>query len=189
MDKPDWDKRYREGFYSGAVDPHQLVQDFWHLLPTKGNLIDIATGTGRDLLFLASRGFRVCGLDLSWEALKLARGLFERNGLYLEAVQADALSLPLKPGSFDGVLIFYFLERQIMSELSSLLKPGGILFYETFLKRQNEIDRPRNPAFLLDDEELPGYFGGLEPLFHEEGIFTIDGKERAVARYIGRKKQ
>lgn len=188
MDKPDWDRRYKEGVYSEATDPHQLLKDFWQFLPTGGRVVDIAAGTGRDLLFLASRGFKACGLDRSWEGLKLARTFLDKNNQHLDAVQADALSLPLKRGVFDGVLIFYFLERQIMHELSALLKPGGVLFYETFLKRQNEIDRQRNPAFLLEDNELPGYFVDLEALFHEEGIFTTEGKERAAARYIGRKR-
>lgn len=150
--------------------------------------MDIATGTGRDLLFLARQGYKVCGLDRSWEALKLASRFFDQNGFQLEAVQADALDLPLRSHAFDGVLVFYFLERDIMGELASLLKPGGVIFYETFLKRQNAIDRHRNPAYLLEDEELPSHFGDLEPLFYEEGIFALDGKERAVARYIGRKR-
>lgn len=188
MDTPDWDKRYKEGFYDGAVSPHQLLEKFWQFLPARSRVVDIAMGTGRDLLFLAGRGFRVCGLDRSWEGLKLAADFFRKDGLDLQAIQADALSLPLKRGRFGGVIVFYFLERGIMDELMSLLEPGGVLVYETFLKRQNEIDRHRNPAFLLDDKELPGYFADLEPLFHEEGIFTTDGKERAVARYIGRKR-
>jgi tellurite methyltransferase len=188
LDSPDWDKRYKEGFYGGAINPHQFLEKFWGFLPAKGRVVDIAMGTGRDLLFLAKQGFRVYGLDRSWEGLKLAIESFDKSDLHLEAVQADALNLPFGQGAFHGALVFYFLERDIMDELVSLLKPGGVLFYETFLRRQNEIDRPRNPAFLLDDGELPGYFGDLEPLFHEEGIFTIDGKERAVARYIGRKR-
>jgi SAM-dependent methyltransferase len=187
LETPDWDKRYKEGFYDGAVNPHRLLEKFWHLLPANGRVVDIAMGTGRDLLFLARRGFRVCGLDRSWEGLKLATDFFHKNDLDLQAIQADALKLPLKRDCFDGVIVFYFLERAIMGELVSLLRPGGVLIYETFLKRQNEIDRHRNPAFLLDDNELPGYFA-LEPLFHEEGIFTTDGKERAAARYIGRKR-
>lgn len=188
MSEPDWDKRYREGFYTDEVKPHELLTRFWEFLPPGGRVVDVATGTGRDLLFLAGQGFTVCGLDRSWEGLKLATGYFDRNGLQLGAVQGDALSLPLKYRSLDGVLVFYFLERAIMGELVSLLKSGGVLFYETFLKRQNEIDRHRNPAFLLDDDELPGYFTDLETLFHEEGVVSMDGKDRAVARYIGRKR-
>jgi tellurite methyltransferase len=187
LDKPDWDTRYKEGVYTEKSDPHWLVRAFWGYLPPGGRVVDIAMGTGRDLLFLADQGFEVYGIDRSWEGLKLARAAFEKNDRSLGAVQADALSLPLKRGSFDGVLVFYFLERQIMRELTSLLKPGGLLFYETFLKRQNEIDRQRNPAFLLENNELPTYFNNLEPLYHQEGIFTEGNKTRAAARYIGRK--
>lgn len=188
MDKPDWDNRYRERLCDRAVTPHQLLERFLYFLPQKGRVVDIAMGTGRDLLFLARRGFTVCGLDRSWEGVKLATDSFRRNDLDLEAIQADALNLPFRGGSFGTVMVFYFLERAIMGELMSLLEPGGVLVYETFLKRQNEIDRRRNPAFLLDENELPGHFADLEPLFHEEGVFTTDGKERAVARYIGRKR-
>jgi tellurite methyltransferase len=187
-DKPDWDKRYKEGFYDGAVHPHEFLKKFWEFLPAGGRVVDIAMGTGRDLLFLARQSFHVYGLDRSWEGLKLATELFGQNGLHLAAIQADALRLPLRLGAFDGVVVFYFLEREIMGELKLLLKPGGVLFYETFLKRQNEIDRRRNPAFLRDDGELHGYFRDFETLFYEEGIFTADGRERAVARYIGRKR-
>jgi len=184
---PDWDRRYREGSYGATEGPHELLRRFWEALPARGLIVDIAAGAGRDLLFLAGLGFRVCGLDRSWEALKLATSFFRQKGLELEAVQAHALRMPLKRGVFDGVLVFSFLEREIMGELVALLKPGGVLFYETFLKRQNEIDRHRNPAFLLDDGELPGYFTDLERLFYEEGVFTMEGKRRALARYVGRK--
>lgn len=187
MGESDWDKRYKEGFYTDEIKPHELLERFWGVLPVGGRIVDIAAGTGRDLLFLARQGFDVCGLDRSWEGLKLATRYFDENGHHLDAVQADALYLPLRDDSFHGVLVFYFLERDIMQDLASLLTPGGVLIYETFLRRQNSIDRHRNPAFLLDDGELPRYFTDLETLFHEEGIFVMDGKERAVARYVGRK--
>ncbi len=103
-------------------------------------------------------------------------------------VQGDASFLPFKPAAAGCVLVFYFLQREIMGDLSMLLAPGGLLLYETFLKRQNVIDRPRNPAYLLDDGELPGHFRDLDLLFYEEGIFTIKGKQRALARYVGRKR-
>ena len=41
--------------------------------------------------------------------------------------------------------------RDIMKEVKALLKKDGILIYETFLKRQNSVDGPRNRDYLLDD--------------------------------------
>lgn len=106
----------------------------------------------------------------------------------MQCVLGDALALPFKPASAGAVLVFYFLERKIMSQLADLLAPGGILLYETFLKRQNGLDRPRDPEYLLDDGELRNAFRDLEPLTYEEGVFVSGGRQRAVARYAGRRR-
>ncbi len=188
MERPDWDTRYREGFYDGAVQPHKLLTEWCSNLPPGGRVVDIAMGNGRDLLFLAEKGFACYGLERSQEALRIAGHTAHDRRLFLSVVKGDALHLPFKEDSFDGLFVFYFLERQIMTDLVGLLRPGGILIYETFLKKQNAFDRQRNPEYLLDDAELIGLFQGLEIVLYEEGIFRYDGKQRAVARYVGRKR-
>lgn len=75
-----------------------------------------------------------------------------------------------------------------MEDIVDLLNSGGVLIYETFLKRQNAIDRHRNPNFLLEDGELLFYFRNLELLFYEEAISDIEGKKRAMAKFVGRKR-
>lgn len=187
MSTVDWNKRYREGFYDGAVDPHPLLQKFWHTIP-KGNVADIAMGTGRNSLFLAERGYRGWGLDSSSEAIKMAKESAAARGCEISLVLGDANRLPFKRGTMTGVIVFYFLLRDIMNEMVDLLQSGGVLIYETFLKRQNAIDRRRNPEFLLDDGELISWFGNLDLLFYEETISEIRGKARAIARYVGRKR-
>ena len=184
----DWDKRHREGFYAGANDAHGLLTRLFPLIPRGKPVIDIAMGQGRDLLFLARQGFPVYGLERSREAIKLAGQAAQKEHTELPMVRGDARFLPFKRGAAGCVLVFYFLEREIMADLSGLLMPGGLLLYETFLKRQNDIDRPRNPDYLLDDGELPGHFRDLDLLFYEEGIFIDKGKQRALARYAGRKR-
>jgi SAM-dependent methyltransferase len=184
----DWDKRYREGFYDGADEAHELVGKFSRLMPPGKAVIDIAMGNGRDLIFLAGKGFPVYGLEKSEEAIKLAREAAQKEHRQLTVIRGDAYSLPFKAGVAGCVLVFYFLVREIMEELTKLLAPGGILIYETFLKRQNSLDRPRDPRYLLDDGELLGYFGCLDLLSYEETVLDAGGKLRAVARYTGRKR-
>ncbi len=184
----DWDKRHREGFYAGQHREHGLLTRLFPMIPRGKPVIDIAMGQGRDLLFLAGKGFPVCGLERSGEAIKLAGEAARQGQTVLPMVQGDARFLPFKPAAAGCVLVFYFLEREIMGDLTRLLMPGGLLLYETFLKRQNLIDRPRNPDYLLDDGELPGHFRDLDLLFYEEGIFADKGKQRALARYAGRKR-
>lgn len=187
MKPVDWDKRYKEGFYRQTKEAHPLLQQFWHKIP-RGNVIDIAMGNGRNALFLSERGCTVCGLDRSSEALKIARQAMVGKNRSIFLIRGDAGSLPFKTSSASGVIIFYFLLRDIMEEIIGLLKTGGVLVYETFLKRQNTIDQHRNPDFLLEDGELLSYFKNLELLFYEETILTIDGKQKATARFVGRKR-
>ena len=184
----DWDTRYREGGYDKKNgEPHALLRRFEPLMPG-GVVIDIAAGSGRDILFLAGKGRPVCGLDKSQEALKIARSKSLAEGREVGLVAGDALSLPFKRNSAAAVIVFHFLERSIMAEIMDLLKKGGILIYETFLKRQNVIDRWRNPDFLLEDGELLSSFSALDLLFYQEVVTSAEGKLRAVAQYAGRKK-
>jgi tellurite methyltransferase len=183
----DWNKRYREGFYSGAIEPHNLLKKFWPAIPGR-RVADIAMGTGRDALFLSEKGFFVTGLEGSAEAIKISKERMMQKNLFVWPVLGDARALPYKKNSFDCVTVFYFLQREIVDEIRALLKKGGILIYETYLKRQNDIDRPRNPAYLLDDGELIGYFRGFELIFYEEIVENGAGKKRAVARAVGRKR-
>ena len=183
----DWNKRYREGFYDGATEPHVLLKRFWLTIPGR-HVADIAMGNGRDALFLAEKGFIVTGLERSVEAIKLSKETMARKNLFIWPVLADARALPYRENSFDSVTVFYFLQREAVDEIRALLKKGGILIYETYLKRQNDIARPRNPAYLLDDGELIGYFKGFELLFYEEIIEASGGKRKAIARAVGRKR-
>lgn len=184
---PDWDERYKKGYYNGADEPHDLLVSHAGLIPAGGRVADIAMGQGRDALYLASRGFRTTGLERSWEALKLAGVSMKTRGLFMDIVQGDAERLPFKDGSFQGVIVFYFLLRRIAPDITAMLDRGGILIYETFLKRQNEVDRPRNPAFLLDDGELLSLFPGFEAIHYDEGVRRDRGKVRATARLVARK--
>ncbi len=183
---PDWDKRYRAGFYDGPGAPHDLLVSFAGLLAGR-RVLDIAMGRGTDAAYLASRGCRMTGLELSSEAIKLAREAAGLPAYPVDIVRGDASGLPFKKGSFGGVVVFFFLLREIARDIAEILEPGGILIYETFLKRQNEADRRRNPAFLLDDGELLSLFPGFETIHYEEGAHDRPGKVRITAQLVARK--
>ena len=74
-----------------------------------------------------------------------------------------------------------------MDEIKTILKKGGVLIYETFLKRQNLTGGWQNPRYLLDDGELYSYFSEFELLYYEEVILREGEKDKAIARFVGRK--
>jgi tellurite methyltransferase len=180
----DWDKRYRDRSHGGLGAPHELLRRFWPAIP-KGQVIDVAMGGGRNALFLAGKGFGVCGVEKSAEAIKIARRLLDDR---VAIIRGDAERLPFRQESAEGVLVFYFLLRSIMGDIVTILKKGGVVIYETFLKRQNEIDKPRNPEYLLDDGELISFFRGFDLIFYEETLSIAGRRKRAVAKLVGRKR-
>ena len=182
----DWDIRYRQGFFRDEP-PHNLVEKFWKLIPGE-RVVDIAMGRGRDALFLAGKGFSVTGLELSGEAIRLVAKAARARDLRLEMVKADSARLPFKKRSFDGVVVFYFLLREAAPQIEAILRSGGILIYETFLKRQKVVDRNRRAEYLLNDCELLQLFPGTETVFYEETVGITEGKEKIAARLVARKK-
>jgi len=185
--RTEWNRRYREGFYKGTAEPHTLLRRFCNAIP--GRLVaDIAMGSGRDALYLAEKGFFVTGLESSVEAINIVKRSLSEKNFSLAPVLGDASHIPYRGNSLDCILVFYFLQREIIKEMGMLLKKGGILIYETFLKRQNVLDRHRNPEHLLEDGELFGYFKEFELLLYEEIIENSDGKKKAIARMVGKKR-
>lgn len=92
-------------------------------LPAGSLLLDVACGTG-DLCREASRaGHRPIGLDFAGEMLAHAR-------TDAPLVQADALHLPARDGSIDGITCGFALRNvadlgELFDEFARVLRPGG----------------------------------------------------------------
>lgn len=186
----DWDKKYRNGSYDRSKEPHGLLKRFWQIIPGK-TVIDVASGRGRDAAFLAEKGFTVFGLEKSIEAIYISNATEGGKTKGMSFVRGDAAAMPFKPNKADCVTVFYFLLRPIVRDIAGMVKKGGILIYETFLKRQNDIDlhrKGRNPEYLLEDAELVGFFRDFEILFYEEGISASPVRKKATAKFVGRKR-
>src|SRR5258708_25369123 len=76
--KSDWDAKHRLAAGAPPAEPASIVRELLPLLPS-GPALDIACGTGRHALLLASRRQQVTAVDSSRVALKIlearARGM------------------------------------------------------------------------------------------------------------------
>ena len=135
--------------------------------------MDIACGRGRHAIAAARAGIRCLGVDRNPEHLANLRAAAHAERLGVGAVRADLESaprLPLRRDAFGAVLVFRYLHRPLLPELVALLRPGGLLLYETFTLRQRELGYgPRREEFLLQEGELPTLFPSLQVLAHWEG--------------------
>ncbi|MDJ0864921.1 MAG: class I SAM-dependent methyltransferase [Myxococcota bacterium] len=143
-----------------------------------GPLLDLACGRGRHALLLARWGLPVVALDRSREALVELSRRARLEQLPIAPVRADlegGLPPPLAAARFGAVIVSRYLHRPLAPGISGLLAAGGLLLYETFLRRQTELGwGPRNPDFLLAAGELPGLFPELEVLESHEGLSSGD---------------
>lgn len=160
------------------------------LLAAPGPALDLACGRGRHALALARAGRTVIGLDRDRARLgELARAA-RAERLPVQPLLADLEregAIPLASASCGAVLVFRYLHRPLAPEIVRVLRPGGLLVYETFTRRHREVaEHPRNPAFLLEPGELPMLFAALEPLRAEEALVAAPAPE-AVARLVARK--
>src|SRR5712692_685409 len=194
-----WEQRYRSEKKAPGVEPAPFLRELLPLLP-RGRALDVATGSGRNAMFLAAHGWRVTGIDFSRAALEKAGALADQqaveaswatppyalvsNSARLVLVQADLEQCAPPENQFDVVICFSYLQRSLFGALERSLRPGGVLVYETFTLAQLAFpDGPRKPEYLLRPGELRSAFPSLELLFYRE---FCAGK--AVASLVGRKR-
>ncbi len=122
-------------------------------LNKKTSVLDLGCGNGRNLIYLAET-FKTAGIgyDVSGEAIAQAR---QKSGQLPITYVARSIAgpIPLTDESQDVVLDMmtsHFLNeterQQLLAEIHRVLKPGGWLFYKTFL-----LDEDRHAARLLKD--------------------------------------
>ena len=183
-----WDERYRTEEAVPERGPAAFLVEQRHLLPPSGKALDVAMGTGRNALYLASLGYEVTGIDVSGVALARCRQEAARHGLRVEAVQANLDSYELSRAAYEVVLDFYYLQRDLAPALAAALRPGGVLVFESFTTEQRRFGwGPQNDEFLLQPGELPLLFPGLEVLVHREGRAESERGTKAVAGLVARK--
>jgi 2-polyprenyl-3-methyl-5-hydroxy-6-metoxy-1,4-benzoquinol methylase len=160
-----------------------LLTEHRHLL-TGGRALDVACGFGGTALYLASLGYRVDAVDVSNVGLARAQAEAERRGLRINFVQADLACWSVPSPRYDLVVVFYYLNRDLMPRLIAGLRPGGLLFQATRNTRYLSIRPNFDPAYLLELGELCRFAAnaGLEILHCADGTTGEAHASQLIAR-------
>ena len=178
-----WEARYQSGRGYGG-EPHPFLdQVAAHHLPTSGRALDVAGGTGRHARWLARRGLSVTLIDISPAGLARAQAAAAREGLEL-VTQAHDLDDGFPPGSWEVILVTFFLVRDHFASIAEALSVGGRLVLVHPTRRNLERHAKPSAEWLLDPGELDDGVPGLETLHHEEN-WSRQGRHEV--RYVGRK--
>jgi len=157
------------------MTPAPWLTEHRHLLPPRGEALDVACGRGRHALWLAAQGFSTLGIDRDADAVLALNEEARRLRLPLAAavVDLEAGEVSLGHAAYDLLVVMRYLHRPLFPSLLAALRPGGVLVYETFTRAQAARGKPSNPRFLLEDGELRELIRPLAVLVEREG--DVDG--------------
>ncbi len=162
-----WDARHGDPLKQPSLS--EVLALNRHLLPAQGEALELACGLGGNALMLAEAGLEVTAWDLSPVAIDRLRELALQRGLArLTAQVRDIEREPPPAQRFDVIVVSYYLERRLAPLIAAALKPGGLLFYQTFTRIAVGSEGPQNPDFRLGDNELLRLFAGLRVRFYRE---------------------
>ena len=163
---------------SAPLRPSDWVSRWARLLAEGYEVLDFASGGGRNHAPLLARGARVTAVDRDARALS---GL--DAGVASICADLEQGPWPFGAREFAMVVCCNYLFRPRLDLLVSLVASGGALVYETFALGNERFGRPSNPDYLLRAGELldAAHRGGLAVLAYEHGQVS-DPKPAVIQR-------
>ncbi len=161
-----WNQRH--ALTRGSGQAARVLSDNLHLLPRQGEALDLACGLGANALLLAELGLHTTAWDISDLAIARLRQEAQGRHLPLNAESRDILAKPPPPRAYDVIMVSHFLSRDLIPRLIAALRPGGLVFYQTFTLARLTERGPTNPEMRLAENELLRLFGGLRLRYYRE---------------------
>jgi SAM-dependent methyltransferase len=164
-----WDAIYSER--KVLPEASLVLRQNQHLLPEQGVALDLACGQGGNALLLREAGLVVSAYDVSAIAIGQLQQVAVFKGLELDAQVRDIVKSPPKKNSVDVLVVSCFLDRELCPCLIDAIRPGGLLFYQTYCQEKAFQQGPNNPDFLLKDNELLQLFASMRiRVYREEAL-------------------
>jgi len=189
-----WNQRYQEKATS-ETSPASILNLCSQYLNTQKKpqpkALDLACGLGGNAICLAELGCQVTAVDYSDVALSQLTKRAETEKLPIETVLCDLETVGAEDfHGFDLVVVSYYLQRDLFAKIFSFLKPGGLLFYQTFSGEQVDDMGPQNPDFRLKQGELLSLCQQYSVLFYREDSAdcATEGCYRGEAMIVVKKK-
>lgn len=129
-----WNERFKTRSLHLLQHEHCLEEDLIHF-PSKGKILDLACGDGRNAIYLAQLGYDVTAIDFSSEALNRLKYFIKDKDLQINCYLTDLSTSDAfsSLGLFDAIIInHYTLHHTFYPLLMEHLSLGGILWINGF---------------------------------------------------------
>lgn len=146
------------GDFELTASPSPWMVEYAGCIPKAGRVLDLACGSGRHAIWLAAQGFQVHAVDRDVQATAHMQGM---QNIQVTIADIESGTWPESDELYDGIVVSRYLFRPLLQKLAAMLKPDGVLIYETFMAGNERYGRPRNPDFLLQPDELSTVYAPL----------------------------
>lgn len=174
-----WDERYASGDYQPSQDHSPLVEEVTGYVPI-GKALVLACGTGRNALYLASRGFEVDAVDVSAVAIEMAKAESADRGLTVDWHVADVNTFELGEDRYDLITMIRYTNREILPRLTAALTRDGWVLMEQHLRTRHPVAGPSD-EFRLAPGELLQAFSELRVIRYTEEYGESPTSGRMIA--------
>jgi len=163
----EWDSLYEN---ADPIPAARVLTENVHLLCSKGKALDIACGLAENSFLLARQGYQVHAWDNSRVAVDRVNKKATETGLSVKAEIKNVINHTFPTEHYDVIVLTHYLEQSISPKIVSSLKPGGLLFYQTFTREQVRASGPEELKYRLKPNEALSMFQGLSiVVYREEG--------------------
>jgi len=138
--------RYGEAANAWLAGPDGVKK----FVPKGGRVIELASGEGRNTVWLAEQGYKAEGVDISSAGVLKSRAFADSRGLAdtIKFSEGDATSFG-EDDAFDGVVCVFAhvptpLKAALLANIVRILKPGGHLVGEWYTP--THVERKDDPA-------------------------------------------
>jgi len=138
-----------------------------------GKALDVGMGSGRNSLYLASRGWDVTGFDIAYVAVAQARNRAKKLGVKLNAVVKSDADFDFGTKQWDLIVITYKHFRDLLPKLKPSLKEGGAVVIENF-HRDTMRERLLDEDATYRSNELLDLFSDFRILRYEDTVARPD---------------
>ena len=177
-----WNERYRSGEQVFA-EPSPLVIRFSGALDP-GRALDLASGPGRNSLYLASQGWLVTAVDGSPLAIEILKNRARERNAVIDTQVSDLErgEFTIKADAYDLICDCYYLQRDLIPNIKSGVRPGGMAIMIVHLAEADQPTPTRARA-----GELRKYFLDWKILHYYEGKSNEACHQRPVAELVAQK--
>ncbi|SFP25436.1 class I SAM-dependent methyltransferase [Hydrogenimonas thermophila] len=180
-DKYRWNERYKT--LPPPQNPSDLLLRYIDRIKGK-DVLDIAAGLGRHSRILAENGCKVDAIEYSDVAIESLRKIIGVNAIEMDLENGCSLEK-----SYDAILCFNYLNRNLYDFMINHIKDNGIILFETFVFDEENECAPKNPDFLLRKNELLKVFGSLHIIeYKESNVIKQNGQKALMASMAAIKK-